>query len=91
VILAVHKTEENVDLQNMGSTEVDLDGWRLVSEAGEQSCELSGTLKPGEVLRVWANRGPGFDCRFPDEIWRDNELDIAVLYNPEGEEVSRLP
>jgi len=91
VILAVHKVAENVDIQNIGAAQVDLGGWRLVSETGDQSCVLSGTLKPGEVLKVWANRGPGFDCRFPDDIWRDNELDFAVLYNPQGEEVSRFP
>jgi hypothetical protein len=47
-------------------------------------------LKPGEVLKVWANRGPGFDCQLPGEIWLDNALDAAVLYNPQGQEVSRV-
>lgn len=91
VILAVHKTAENVDVQNIGPEQVDLRGWRLLSETGDQSCDLSGTLKPGEVLKVWANRGPGFDCRFPDEIWLDIGLDPAVLFNPQGLEVSRSP
>ena len=91
VIMAVHKTAENVDIQNVSSTAVDLNGWRLVSETGNQSCDLSGTLAPNEVLRIWANRGPGFDCRFASDIWLDSEADAAVLYDPQGQEVSRYP
>jgi hypothetical protein len=81
-----------VEIQNLTQAPVDLRGWRLVSANGDESCGLRGTLEPGEVRRVWARRGnPGFDCRMGREIWVDNEVDPAVLYNPEGEEVSRYP
>lgn len=91
VIIAVHKVAENVDIQNVSSAAVDLAGWRLVSQTGNQVCNLSGTLGPNKVLRIWADRGPGFDCGLQNEVWRDNEDDPAILYNVQGEEVSRFP
>jgi hypothetical protein len=91
-IIAVDKPTEYVDIQNLSAVEVNLRGWRLVSETGNQSCTLRGTLQPNEVLRIWARRGnPGHDCGFPINIWNDNTSDPAVLYNPQGEEVSRFP
>jgi len=92
VIIAVNKPAEYAEIQNLGQTPVNLAGWRLVSETGNQSCNLRGTLAPNEILRIWARRGnPGFDCRFPNDIWRDNVADPAVLYNAQGQEVSRFP
>ena len=92
VIVAVDKVAEYVEIQNLTPAEVNLRGWRLVSERGNESCALRGTLAPNEILRIWSRRGdPGFDCRLGREIWRDNEVDPAVLYNPQGEEVSRYP
>jgi hypothetical protein len=91
-IVTVNKPMEYVEIQNQTNVVIDLRGWRLVSEMGNQSCTLRGTLPPNEVLRIWARRGePGFDCRFGFNIWNDNTPDPAVLYNPEGEEVSRFP
>jgi hypothetical protein len=88
----VDKPAEFVEIQNLSNAEVNLRGWRLVSETGNQSCTLRGTLQPNEVLRVWARRGdPGLDCGFPINIWNDNASDPAVLYDPQGEEVSRFP
>jgi hypothetical protein len=92
LIINVDKREEYVEIQNTTNTVVNLRGWRLVSEVGNQACPLRGTLDPNEVLRIWSRRGnPGFDCRLSDNIWRDNEDDPAVLYNAQGEEVSRFP
>jgi Lamin Tail Domain len=83
---------EYVDLQNVGNGAVDLQGWKLVSETGSQSCALSGVLQPTAVLRVWARKGEsGFSCGFSFNIWNDNQSDPAVLYNAQGEVVSRFP
>lgn len=91
-ILTVNKTEEYVEIRNDTNAPVNLRGWRLVSELGNQSCALRGTLEPDEILRIWSRRGnPGFDCRLANDIWNDNRVDPAVLYNAEGEEVSRFP
>src|SRR6266511_2619962 len=51
-IVALDKPMENVELQNLSNAPVNLSGWRLVSETGNQSCTLSGVLQPNEVLRV---------------------------------------
>jgi hypothetical protein len=92
MIITVDKPAEYVEIQNRTNAAVDLRGWRLVSETGNQSCALRGILQPNEVLRIWARRGePGFDCRFGFNIWNDNSADPAVLYNPQGQEVSRFP
>lgn len=92
LIVAVNKPREYVDIQNVSTAPVDLSGWKLVSELGNQSCTLRGTLQPNEVLRIWARRGnPGFDCGFSIFIWKDNQADPAVLYNAQGEEVNRYP
>ncbi len=91
-IITVNKAEEYVDIRNDTNAPVNLRGWKLVSELGNQSCALRGTLEPEEMLRIWARRGnPGFDCRLGSNVWSDNTPDPAVLYNPEGEEVSRFP
>ena len=91
-ILTVNKPMEYVDIQNLSNGAVDLAGWRLVSETGNQSCTLRGTLQPNEVLRIWAGRGnPGFSCGYSRNIWNDSQSDPAVLYDPQGEEVSRYP
>lgn len=91
-IIAVDKPAEYVDIQNLSSATVDLNGWTLVSEMGNQACKLRGVLLPNEIIRVWARRGsPGLSCRYPINIWNDNTLDPAVLYDPQGKEVSRYP
>ena len=92
VIISVNKLAEYVEIQNLTQTDVNLRGWRLVSETGNQACTLRGTLSPNEVLRIWSRRGsPGFDCRLGSDIWLDNAADPAVLYDAQGDEVSRFP
>ncbi len=95
VIIAVDDVEEYVDLQNVGNSPQDLTGWRLLSERDGQSCTFEGvTMQPGESLRVWAlladSTRVGYNCGFAQNIWSNTEPDAAVLFNPEGIEVSRL-
>jgi endonuclease YncB( thermonuclease family) len=91
VIRTVNKREEWVDIQNVGNYDIDLAGWNLVSERGRQDCPLSGSLKAGETLRVWAMaaQGAGYSCGYNSPIWNNSEPDPALLYNAEGIEVSR--
>ena len=92
LITAVDKQLEYVDIQNAGNPPVNLRGWVLVSETGNQACKLRGILEPKQVLRIWAAKGQvGLSCEFKNPIWLDQELDPAVLYNAKGEEVSRFP
>ncbi len=81
-----------MDIQNTGNGPVDLSGWKLVSVTGNQTCKLSGILQPEGVLRVWARAGTtGLSCGFPFNIWNDTQADPAVLYDPQGKEVSSYP
>jgi hypothetical protein len=91
----VNKRAEWVDIHNYGNQPQDLAGWVLVSELGNQACDLAGILNPGTTLRIWAmaedaNQG-GYNCGFGTNIWNNQERDPAVLYNAEGQEVSRYP
>jgi hypothetical protein len=87
----VDKKEEYVDIQNMGSSDVDLEGWNLVSERGHQECYLAGIIKASEILRIWSGESKeiGFSCGYNSPIWNNSEPDPAVLYNAQGVEVSR--
>jgi len=90
IILAVNKVDEYVDIKNIGSAKINLEGWVLLSERGNQRCPLSGSIDPGDTLRIWAGKSKdGFSCRFKDPIWNNLVSDPAVLLNPEGEEVDR--
>ena len=92
-IVAVDKKAEYVDIQNEGDVAVDLTGWILRSERGEQDCPLGGILEPGATLRIWAmaedaDQG-GFNCGYGSNIWNNSKSDPAVLLNPDKQEVSR--
>jgi hypothetical protein len=90
VIVAKNKVAEFVDIQNSGDQPQDLNGWRLVSEKGNQACALAGVLQPGQTLRIHAMTGSdGYNCGFDNNIWNNSEPDPAVLYNAQGVEVSR--
>lgn len=89
IITAVNKKDEYVDIKNVSTQPIDLNGWRLDSEKGSQSCTLSGNIQPGESLRIWAQSGPGFSCGFGKPIWNNSETDPAVLYNPQNIEIDR--
>ncbi|OGN82242.1 MAG: hypothetical protein A2X24_11680 [Chloroflexi bacterium GWB2_54_36] len=91
VIISVNKSAEYVDIKNVGNIDVNLGDWKLVSEKGNQSCSLSGTINVGVTLRIWAGtaQGAGYGCGFGTSIWNNSESDPAVLYNAQGVEVSR--
>ena len=94
-ITAVDKAAEYVDLGNTGDQAVDLAGWLLVSEEGNQSCALAGVIEPGATLRVWARSADagqgGFNCGFGRAIWNNSNPDPAVLYDAAGALVDRYP
>jgi len=92
-IINVDKREEFVDIRNNNAAAVDLAGWVLVSEKGNQACGLSGVIQPGGTLRIYAlaedaGKG-GFNCNFGSPIWNNSDPDPAVLYDNTGAEVDR--
>ena len=95
VIIGVDKRAEYVDLQNVGGESQDLSGWVLVSEKGDQRCNLGGVVEANAVLRVWAltsdaDQG-GYNCGFGSNIWNNSDPDPAVLYDNAGNLVHRYP
>ncbi|MFO7681694.1 MAG: thermonuclease family protein [Chloroflexota bacterium] len=93
VIVGVNKRDEFVDISNQSGSDVELAGWVLVSEKGNQRCNLGGVIATGQTLRIWALASDagqgGYNCGFGSPIWNNSEPDPAVLYNPAGQEVSR--
>lgn len=83
-----------MDIRNIGNEAQDLNGWQLLSERGSQNCVLSGALGPGQSLRIWAMSSDagqgGFNCGFGENIWNNSEPDAAILYDAQGNEVSRF-
>lgn len=92
-IMRVNKVGEYVDLVNEGSQGQDLAGWVLVSERGNQRCNLGGVVQAGATLRVHAGRGTNSEqayyCGYGGPIWNNSERDPAVLLGPSGVEVDR--
>ena len=90
VISRVNKVAEYVDIWNAGDAAQNLSGWRLVSERGNQSCTIDGTLGPRESLRIFAQTGEGgYNCGYSENIWNNDDPDAAVLYDAQGVEVDR--
>lgn len=89
VISGVDLAGEVVTIENRGSVDVDLSGWRLVSEVGNQTFTLPpGTvIKPGGTMRVVsgprAQSGPDTLVWTKSYIW-NNDGDPAVLYDGHG-------
>jgi endonuclease YncB( thermonuclease family) len=92
IIFDVNKEGEFVDIQNVGDTAIDLSGWKLVSEQGNEECKLAGIIHAYEIVRVFSGvKQPGFSCGYEKPIWNDTEPDPAVLYDPDKNEVARFP
>lgn len=95
-IASVDLKGEVVVIENRGREAVDLGGWKLVSEVGDQVFVFpSGTVLPaGGTLRVVsgpnAGPGPGVVVWTKAYVW-NNDGDSAALYDPGGGLVSRWP
>lgn len=93
-ITELNKRDEYVDIYNAGDQAKDLTGWKLVSERGDQTCQLGGVINPGETLRIWAmaedaDQG-GYNCAFDTNIWNNSKSDPAALYDAAGRLVDRF-
>ncbi len=78
---------EYVLIKNVGSSAVNLKGWKLMDESGNTFTFPSITLSPGEELRVHSGKGENTktDLYWGSDkpIWNNNG-DTAYLYNSEG-------
>jgi len=89
------ESDEYVEITNLGDQPQDLAGWILIdiSEGYPSFIFPSYILAPGESTRIYTNEyhpeWGGFSFEYSQAIWNNSEPDIAVLYNSQGEEVSR--
>jgi endonuclease YncB( thermonuclease family) len=95
IIESIDRNAEVVVLRNTGSAQVNLTGWKLVSEKGNQTFIFpEGTVIPaGEVLKVLsgpkAAPGPGVLVWTKSYIW-NNDGDPGALYDAQGKLVSQF-
>ncbi len=89
------ESDEYVEITNLGDQPQDLAEWELrdISEGYPSFTFPSYILAPGENIRVYTNEyhpeWGGFSFEYSRAIWNNSEPDVAVLYDNQGEEVSR--
>lgn len=89
------ESDEYVEVTNLGDKPVDLAGWVLkdISEGYPSFTFPSYTIQPGESTRVYTNEihseYGGFSFGSGKAVWNNSSPDTAVLYNAQGQEVSR--
>jgi hypothetical protein len=89
------ESDEYVEITNLGDVPQDLEGWVLrdISEGYPSFTFPSYILGSGESIRVYTNEihpeWGGFSFWYSKAVWNNTDPDVAVLYNAEGQEVSR--
>lgn len=94
VIVSIDKAKENVVIKNQGTSSIDLNGWKLVSEKGSQQYIFKAYgLSPGQTISVISGNdvlaGAGEILWTTDNIWNNYEDDPGALYDGTGNLVSR--
>jgi endonuclease YncB( thermonuclease family) len=90
------ESDEYVEITNRGDQPQDLTGCVLmdISDGYPSFTFPSCILAPGESIRVYTNEyhpeWGGFSFEYSRAIWNNTEPDVAVLYDSQGNEVSRM-
>ncbi len=90
------ESDEYVEIANFGDESQELTGCVLVdiSDGYPSFTFPSYILAPGKSIRVYTNEyhpeWGGFSFEYPQAIWNNSEPDVAVLYDNQGREVSRM-
>jgi endonuclease YncB( thermonuclease family) len=89
------ESDEYVEITNLGDQPQELAGCVLrdISDGYPSFTFPSYILTPGKSIRVYTNEyhpeWGGFSFEYSQPIWNNNEPDVAVLYDNQGNEVSR--
>jgi len=89
-------SDEKVTICNNTDEDVDLTGWVLVSEVGNQKFNFPDgyVLRVGECVNILSGRNaidePPVNLKWTGVYIWNNDSDIAVLYDAEGTLISRL-
>lgn len=88
-ILDVDLKKEIVSIINEGDTDINLEGYVLLSEKGNQKYVFPAVvLGAGEVISVSSGKSTG-DIKWTDAYIWNNNGDPALLLSPEGNVISR--
>ncbi len=89
------ESDEYVEITNLGGASQNLYNWSL-KDLNEESPVFifpSYILAPSESIRVYTNEihpeYGGFSFNYGRAVWNNSAPDTAVLYNAEGQEMSR--
>ena len=89
------ESDEYVEITNLGDQPQELTGCVLmdISEGYPSFTFPSYILAPGKSIRVYTNEchpeWGGFSFEYSQPIWNNSEPDVAVLYDNQGNEISR--
>ena len=89
------ESDEYVEITNLGSEPIDLKGWVVkdISEGYPSLTFPSYVLQHNKSVRVYTNEihpeSGGFSFGSGKAVWNNSSHDIAVLYDAQGQEVSR--
>jgi hypothetical protein len=87
-IVTVNQDEQYVEIRNDGGGAQDLGGWSL-SLCRQMTCYLTGTIQPGQTLRVWTLAEDvsqeGQNCGLDRPFWGRKEPKRILLINDAGE------
>ena len=89
------ESDEYVEIKNNEGKPVNITGWKLkdISDGYPTFIFPYYILQPGETIRVYTNQihpeWGGFSFGYGMAIWDNTNPDTAVLYNAQGQEVSR--
>lgn len=91
-ITSVDAQKEFITLKNMTDAPVSLQGWYILSEAGNQKCNLSGTISANTTWKVYTQKGDGGDvnCGFSSPVLNNSGGDPTSLYDNNGKLISRV-
>jgi len=95
-IESIDLAAEVVIIKNTENTAVDMNGWKLISEVGNQQFIFPAlVLQPGEVVKVTsganAKDNPSGELLWTKSYIWNNDGDPGALYNASGILVSRCP
>lgn len=94
IIVELEKGPEYVVIQNTNNKEIDISGWTMVSEKGNQTFVfpegvILGAMKTCKLTSGGAQGEGDFDMA-ATTIWNNSSSDPAVLLDADGVEVSRF-
>lgn len=79
--------DEYIEIENNGSSDVDMDGWWIKADSGPRYDFEDFTLDGGDSVRVWTRNGTDTDSNLYmgriEEFWNDSG-DVAYLRDEDG-------